>query len=222
MNEITQNTVPESPELIAHRLMERVEYRDGLNEIAIGVLILVFGGAILLQMSFGMKAMWFVLLMIPIGHGLQWTIKKVRKQYLIGKIGYVKLKPINRKRVAIAMGKGMARGMFVAALWVFVIFVALKMLIAPHNKSDILSVFSSWMLSVSGILYGALMAFYGRLPRYIIGGVIMTLMGILLAFSRISVIVSFAIFYGFAGLLPIISGSVVFLLLLRQTAEPGE
>jgi hypothetical protein len=47
-------------------------------------------------------------------------------------------------------------------------------------------------------------------------------LGILLAFRGVSLDVGLTILYGFAGLLALISGTVVFILILRQPVEPGE
>jgi hypothetical protein len=78
---------------------------------------------------------------------------------------------------------------------------------------------SSWELVETGVLGGALMITYCRLPRYLIGGVVLAAMGILLAFSRVSFSAGFLILGGIAGLLPFVSGSVVFFLFLRQPSE---
>jgi hypothetical protein len=78
------------------------------------------------------------------------------------------------------------------------------------------------MLAEFGIIGGALMVFRGHLPRYLIGGVIIAAVGILLAFSRVSFNVGFMILGGIAGLLPVVSGSVVFFLFLRQPAGTDE
>ena len=40
MNDISQNIANESPDAIANRLINKAEYRDGLQEIAIGIMIL--------------------------------------------------------------------------------------------------------------------------------------------------------------------------------------
>jgi hypothetical protein len=66
------------------------------------------------------------------------------------------------------------------------------------------------------------MVFRVRLLRYAIGGVIMAVMGILLAFNRVSLPVGLTTLYGFAGLLALLSGCVVFLLFLRQPTGTGE
>ena len=208
--------------------MEKAEYRDGLQEIAIGVLILIFAGmtasdVIFKPGSFGSKAsFWGMTLLMPvIGLGSQWAIKKVRKRFLIGKTGYVKLKPVNRKRVGIRLGIAMGLACVIAVL---ATFAMLKVVIATHRGVAHWGFFppAGWAFVGMGIFGGAIMVFRVRSPRYGIGGVIMAAMGILLAFSSVSLNVGLTILYGFAGLLPLIAGSVAFCLYLRQPAEPGQ
>src|SRR5580700_4359539 len=124
MNDISQNIADEIPDAIANRLMNKAEYRDGLQEIAIGVLILAFVGLTLSPVGFKLliykSFSWGGLLLIPIGFGSQWVIKKVRKRYLIEKVGYVKLKPVNQKRLGIRLGIVLGCSFVVAALATFV------------------------------------------------------------------------------------------------------
>jgi hypothetical protein len=141
--------------------------------------------------------------------GSQWAIKQVRRQFLIGKVGYVKLKPVPRKVTWKRFGFVFGLGFVIAAL---AVFVAYKGLFPP----------AGWILAGTGIFGGALAAFAGRLPRYVLGGAIMAATGILLAIARVSLERGFTILYGFVGLLFLISGSIVLSNLLRQPAESGE
>jgi hypothetical protein len=224
----------EDPNAIANRLMQKAEYRDGLQEIAIGASILIFAGltgsqAIFKPGSFGSNASFWsmVLLMSMIGFGSPRVIKKVRTRYLIGKIGYVKLKPVNRKRLGILLGirLGIIAGLafVIAALAAFVIF---KVVTTAHRGGGaaLWGLFppAGWAFVGTGIFGGAIMAFRVRLLRYVIGGVIMAALGILLAFNKVPLSVGLTILYSFAGLLALISGSIVFFLILRQPAEAGE
>jgi hypothetical protein len=229
MNEITNNIVNKNPDAIANRLMEKAEYRDGLQEIAIGLMILMFAGMTGLPMVFkgpfsSMASLSGIcLLLVIMGFGSQWAIKKVRKRFLAGKMGYVKLKPVNRKRLGIRLGIIVGLAFIIAALATFVMF---KVVIANHKggASAHWSLFppANWLLVGTGLLGGAIMVFRVRSPRYVIGGVIMAALSILLAFSKVSPNVGLTILCGFAGLLALISGSVVFFLVLRQPVEPGE
>jgi len=81
---------------------------------------------------------------------------------------------------------------------------------------------AGWVFIGMGIFGAAIMIFRVRLLRYEIGGVILAALGILLAFSRVSLNVGLTILYSFASLFALISGSVVFFLVLRQPSESGE
>ncbi|MGA2217794.1 MAG: hypothetical protein ABSG51_06900 [Terracidiphilus sp.] len=230
MNESSSRLLEQNPDAIAYHLMEKAEYRDGLQEIAIGLTILVFAGMtgsdlLFKPGSFGMNAsLWGAVLLMPIvSFGSQWAIKKVRKRFLIGKIGYVKLKPVNRKQAGIRLGIITGLACAIAVLAAFAMF---KVVTANHSGVGLalgsLFPFSGWAFVGMGIVGGAVMVFRVYLLRYAIGGAIMATMGILLAFSGVSLALGLTILYAYAGLLALISGCVVFFLVLRQPAESGE
>ena len=150
-------------------------------------------------------------------------IKNVRKRYLIEKVGYVKLKPVNRKRLGVRLGIILGSSFVIAAL---AAFVGVKAVIATHRGAGAIhwGLFPplNWLILGTGIFGGAMMIFRVRLLRYVIGGVIMAVTGILLAFSKVSLDVGLEILYGFAGLLTLISGCVVFFLFIRKREEAGE
>ena len=230
MSDISQTLADKGPNAIANRLMEKVEFRDGLQEIAIGVMILTFAGMAGLPMVFkgpfsSYASFWGIMLFVLLQGfgGGQWAIKKVRKRFLPGKVGYVKLKPVSRKTVAIRLSIIVGLAFIVGAL---VSFVAVKIVIATIRGGGALhwGLFTpaGWMFVGTGILYGAIMMIRVRLLRYVIGGAMMAALSILLAFRGVSLNVGLTILYGYAGLFAIISGSVVFFLTLRQPAEPGE
>jgi len=104
--------------------------------------------------------------------------------------------------------------------------VTLKMVIASRNGGGVphcgFFTPAGWVFVGMGIFGGAIMIFLVRLTRYLIGGVIMVALGILLALRGISLNEGVTILFGFAGLLALISGSVIFFLILRQPAESGE
>jgi hypothetical protein len=202
----------ETPEAIAKRLMQKAYNRDGLPEIAIGVFFLIIAGLMGLQVAFQPgspvynASVWgFVLLCTTIPLASQWMIKKVRRRFLTGKVGYVEMKPINRKLLGATLGIACLVGAAAA-------FAASRNLFPS----------ASWILAGTGIFGGAIAAFAGRLPRFIIGGVMMAAAGILVALSGVSLEMGFTILYGFAGLLSLLSGCVVFSILLRQSTEAGE
>jgi len=230
MSEILNNIVNENPDAIAKRLMQKVEFRDGLQEIMIGISILMFAvwNGLVIAFQHGFLAhkgviSYFMLVMMPLPVLMGLMIKKVRQRFLIDKVGYVKLKPVNRKQLGIRQGITMGLAFIVAAL---AMFVTLKMVIASRNGGGVphwgLFTPAGWVFVGNGIVGGAIMIFRVRLTRYLIGGVMMVALGILLALNGVSLNVGITILYGFAGLLALISGSVVFFLILRQPAESGE
>jgi len=229
MNEISQHMVKESPEKIANRLMEKAEFSDGLQEIAIGVLVLTFAGMTGLPLVFqgrfsSVVSFWGVMLFVLLqGIGSQWAIKKVRKRFLAGKMGYVKLKPAGRMRRGMRLGILIGISFVVAALFSF---VAVKVVIATMKGEGMgqwgLFQPAGWGVVGTGILGGATMIFRVRVLRYLIGGVMMTALGILLAFIRVPLDVGLTILYSFAGLLALVSGCVVFFHVLLQPVETGE
>ena len=229
MSEISYNIASKNPDAIANRLMEKVEFHDGLQEIVVGLILLTFAGTTGLPMVFNgpfssYASFWGILLLMQvIAFGGQWAIKKVRKRYLAGKVGYVKLKPVNRKRLGIRLAITVAIAFVVAAV---ATVVAYKIVIATIRGEGMvhwgLFTPAGWVFVGNGIVGGAIMIFRVRLTRYLIGGVMMVALGILLALNGVSLNVGITILYGFAGLLALISGSVVFFLILRQPAESGE
>ncbi len=224
MNVVSHKIPNESPDAIANRLMTKAEYRDGLQEIAIGIMILSLAGLMLTPEVFKFftyKAFnWGGLLLFPIGLGSQWVIRRVRKRYLIEKVGYVKLKPVNRKLLGVRLAVILGCSFVIAAL---VAFLTFKAVIASHRGGVAThwSLFPpiSWVILGMGIFGGAIMVFRVRLLHYVIGGVIMVALSIVLAFSGASLNVGLTILYGFAGLLPLVSGCVVFFLFIRKQDE---
>jgi hypothetical protein len=202
----------EDPNAIAKRLMQKAHNRDGLPEIAIGLSFLTVAATMWMQVVFHPGSMgytagfWSFALLVPaMILGSQWAIKRVRGQFLIEKAGYVQLKPVNRTRSGIVIGIA-----FVVA--VVAAFAAIKGSFPP----------ASLMLARTGIGGGLLAALSGGIPRFVIGGIVMAATGILVAFSRVSLGLGFAILFGLMGALTLVSGCVVFLLFVRQPAETGE
>jgi hypothetical protein len=201
----------ETPDAIAKRLMQKAYNRDGLPEIAVGVFFLIIAGLMGLQVAFQpgspvyKASVWGFVLCVILILGLQWAIKKVRRRFLTGKVGYVELKPANRELLGVTLGIACLVGAAAA-------FAASRNLFPS----------ASWMLAGTGIFGGAIAAFAGRLPRFIIGGVMVAATGILVALSGVSLEMGLAILFVFAGLLSLLSGCVVFSILLRQSTEAGE
>lgn len=201
----------ENPDLIARRLLQKAHNRDGLPEIAIGLCFLVVAFCMWLQVGFPPGSLIYreaalcqAILVPVVILGSMWAIKKVRQRFLIEQEGYVKLKPVNRRFHAM-----------VGAL-AFSIAVAITLAIYKRALPP-----SSWILAGTGIGGGVLAVYAGRLPRYVVGGVVMALTGIALAFSRVSLGVGYTILYGSMGILSLVSGCVVLLMFLRRPVAGG-
>ena len=221
MNDVSLNVASESPDVIANRLINKAEYRDGLQEIAVGLLILTLVplARVIHKDSFGsIELVVFMILPTVMVVVSQWAIKEVRMRFLIGKEGFVQLKPISRKRLAITFGRGLGRAFVIGAVGMV---GGILVTVAIHKGWGAalwgLLPRDSWELVETGILGGAVMIFYSRLPRYLIGGVTMAGMGILLTFSRVSFDVGVVVLGGIAVLLPVISGTMALFLFLRQS-----
>lgn len=202
---------PADPTVIARRLIQRAHNRDGLPEIAVGVSLLLVAGLSYAQVrlpreSIGFKAAVLALsFLIPaMCFGLPWALRWVRRRYLMGRLGYVEPRPIGRKQIGI--------GAALAALMTVALFGVAPQLSQPDR----------WILAGTGLLGGALVAWCGQLPRFVIGGLVMAATGICVAFSGVSMEIGFAILFGLQGLLALISGGVVFLRFIRAPVETAE
>jgi hypothetical protein len=215
MNETSSRLFEESSERIAGRLMQKAHNQDGLPEIAIGVVFLALAVVCWLPTAVQPRSPAYVAaicgqaLLIPIlCLRLPWAIKTVRRKFLIEREGYVESRPANRKYVAIVIAIAIAFG-------IAGVFAAFRGSFPP----------ASWVLGATGIGGGVLAAIAGKLPRFITGGAVMAVTGLVLAFSAVSLATGFAILYGLMGALSLLSGCVVFLHFLhfmRLPAEPGE
>jgi hypothetical protein len=199
------------PDTIAKRLMQRAHNRDGLPEIAVGLTFLVvaafsYAQVLLPRESIAFKAAVIALaLLIPVlSMGAPWALKRVRRQYLIERVGYLEPKSISRRHIVIG-----------TTIAVMAALVTLGFM-TESSQSD------RWVLAGTGLLGGALAALSGQLPRFVVGGVLMAATGIVVASAGVSLPAGFAILFGFAGLLALVSGGVVFLRFVRQPIERGE
>ncbi|HMD71832.1 MAG TPA: hypothetical protein VKF41_10840 [Bryobacteraceae bacterium] len=207
---------------MAKRLIQSAHNRDGLPEIAMGLTFLFVGALSLAQVllprgSAGFKTAVFGLAFLApvLCIGAPQAVKWVRRRYLIERVGYVESKPLGRK--------GM--GMMIGLAFVVATVMSLALFAAVTRFSPAVTRFSHpdrWVLAGTGLLGGALAALCGKLPRFVVGGVLMAVAGILTAFSGVSLQIGFAMLFGFTGLLALVSGGVVFFRFIRQPAEPGE
>jgi len=196
---------------MARRLIQRAHNRDGLPEIVLGVSFLLVAGLTYAQVmlpreSMGFKAavVAFASLFPILCFASPWVLRWVRTRYLIGRSGYVVPKPISRKQIGI--------GLALAVLMTVTLFGIAPQLSQPNR----------WILAGTGLFGGGLAAFCGRLPRFVIGGLLMAAMGITVGLSGVSLETGFAILFGFQGILALTSGGVIFLRFIRGPIDPGE
>ena len=201
--------VERNPDAAAGRLMQRANNRDGLPEIAIGICFLTVAFLVWLEVafrpgSFAYRASWWgmLLLLMPMIAASPWAIKSLRRRFLMERVGYVELKPVPRKRSILVIAVAFLTAAVTA-------WAAYRGAIPP----------AGWFLAGIGILGGLLMARAGRLPRFVVGGVVMAAVGIALAFSRVTLEMGSLILYGSMGVLSLVSGCVVLLRFLRTPSE---
>ena len=143
-----------------------------------------------------------MLLVTPMIGGSPWAIKWMRRRFLMEKVGYVELKPVPKRLLMIVT----CIAFVVAAAMAWAVYLR----VLPASGS---------MVAGTGILWGLLAVYAGRLPRYVIGGVLMAALGICLGLSRVSFEKGSLILYGSMGMLSLVSGCVVLLHFLRMPNE---
>lgn len=200
--------VGRDPDAAARRAMQRAHNQDGLPEIVIGVLFLAVAIVLWVPEVFprwGWAGPFGLILVSAVIGASPWIIKKLRRRYLIEQLGYVEFKPVNRKRIGIIFGLA------------FVIAVVTAVVVSKGAMPP-----SSWFVAGIGIGGGALAAYAGKIPRFVIGGVIMALVGIVVGLSRVSLGMGQAILYGVMGVLSLCSGVIVLVIFLRKQDEGSE
>lgn len=198
-----------NPDAAARRLMRIANHRDGLPEIAIGTILLATAFLIWLEVasprgSFAYRASWcgMLLLIAPMIGVFPGTIQWMRRRFLIEKVGYMEPKRVSRRLlvivtcVAFAVAAAMAWAVYMGAL--------------PPG---------GWMIAGTGILWGLLAAYAGRLARYVAGGALMAALGICLALSGVSFEMGSLILYGSMGVVSLVTGCVV---LVRFVRTPNQ
>jgi hypothetical protein len=175
-----------NPDAAARNLMQRAHNQDGVPEILLGVFFLALAGLMWLQVAFQpgsfeylASVVGLMLLILPVGALLPWLIRMVRRRYLIERVGYVELKPANRKRLAVVVGIAL----LIAA---GAVFAGWRGAFPP----------ASWILAGTGIFGGAIVAVAGRLPRFVVGGVVGAVLGCVAGLDRFSLALGFTLVYG--------------------------
>lgn len=201
----------EDPNALAGRLIQKAHNQDGLPEIAIGITWLLISGLICAQVALPHGSIGFKIavltnaILIPaLVLGTPAALRWVRRRYLLARVGYVQHKPVGWKQIGF--------GILAAVLMAIALFGVVPRLARPD----------AWLLAGTGLFGGALAALGGRLPRFVIGGFLMAAMGMILACSGVSLNLGFAILFGFAGGLSLVSGGIVCLRFMRQPSDSGE
>jgi hypothetical protein len=130
------------------------------------------------------------------------AIKWMRRRFLIEKVGYIELKRVPARLLIIVTCIAFA----VAAAMAWAVY---RRTLPPSGS----------MVAATGILWGLLAVYAGRLPRYVVGGVLMAVLGICLGLSGVSFEMGSLILYGSMGILSLVSGCVVLLRFLRRPNE---
>ncbi len=204
-------TQPIDPDALAKRMVQSAHTRDGLPEMRVGTSFLFFSGLIFAQAmlprgSLASKAAAVTLmLLIPLlTLGSPSLLRRIRRRYLIGKVGYVEFRPVGRRQIGL--------GIALAVAMVAVLFLLVPRLAQPDR----------WFLAGTGLLGGALAAWCGRQTRVLAGGVLLAAAGVFVAFSGVPLEAGFALLFGFQGLITLASGSLVFLRFMRQPGGTSE
>lgn len=201
----------EDPNALASRLIQRAHNQDGLPEIAVGLFFLIDSGLTYAQFalphgSIAFKAVVVALaILLPaLCLGTPAALRWVRRRYFIERVGYVRYKPAGRRQIGF--------GVLVAVLVAGALFGIVPRLARPDG----------WLLAGTGLFGGAIAALGGRLPRFVVNGALMAATGMILACSGVSLDLGFSILFGFAGMVCLASGGVVFLRFMHQPLESGE
>jgi hypothetical protein len=134
----------------------------------------------------------------------KWVMKWVRRHFLIEHWGFVEYRMIDRRRIV--------QGIAFAAVFALVLFGVVPRLSHPE----------AWRLAGSGLFGGAVLALGGRLPRFVIQGVLFAIGSVALALSGVPEDLGFTIVFGCYGLIALSSGCMVMRRFLREPIEPAE
>jgi len=207
--------VMEDPDRLAGRLIQRAWNRDGLPEIAGGLIALYVSGIFIIQLLLekrwlGIGVIQVLLVLItPMGYLLPRAVQWARSRWLIERVGYVVTKPASA---------GMRTGMAIASLSIAVIaLIVVGLAIRNHTVLP-----SQWILAGTGVFSGVLYPVCGRAWRFVFLGAVSAVTGILLGVYDFGFVAGWAILFGITGVLSAISGTVVLLRYLRQTPEAGD
>ncbi len=202
---------PADPDTLGDRLLQKAHVRDGLPEIYVGAFFLLassltYAVRVLPKGSLGFRvAVLAFAFLIPVaGFSGKWVMKWVRRRFLVEQWGFVEYRLINRRRIA--------QGIAFATVFTLVLFGLVPRLSHPE----------AWRLAGGGLFGGAILAWGGRLPRFVIQGMLFAVGGVALALSGVSEDLGYTIVFGCYGLIALVSGCIVLRRFLRQPVKPVE
>jgi hypothetical protein len=206
----------EDPDRLARRLIQRAWNRDGVPEIAIGLFFMMLAG--LFEVQHLLEKEWGVFRAIPLtmfpillgGFLIGWGVKFVRSRWLIDRSGYVEMKPPARKHLLRVVIIGTISTIVAAALVVAVLRTYISYASARQ-----------WVFVAGGVFCGLLLPACGRSMRFVLSGALIAATGILLGILNVDYDPGWTIFYGVAGVVTTISGTVALISFLRETREAG-
>lgn len=199
------------PDALGYRLLQKAHVRDGLPEIYMGIFFLL-GASLTYAVrvlpkespSFRLAVLASAFLLPAVLLSGKWVLKWLRRHFLIEQWGFVEYRLINGRRIAL--------GIAFAAVFTLVLFGVVPRLSQPE----------AWRLAAAGLFGGAVLAWGGRLPRFVIQGALWALGGVLLALSGVPEDLGFTMLFGSYGLVALISGSLVLRRFLRQPVARPE
>lgn len=212
MNDASLPRHPSDPDALARRLIHSAHLSDGLPEILVGLSFLFFSAMnwLSLPASKGsVAARVFILIIIALiifaGFSSTRLIASLRTRYLIARSGYVRRKAQKPSAIQIATTA--------------ILVVAANTLVALGFWS-VLS--QHWILICCGTLFGALWMLLGRLPRFVIGGLLIAGSALLLGFLALPPEIDWGAFCTFAGVLMLASGGWALVRLMHTASDQPE
>jgi hypothetical protein len=209
-------SLPKNPDAAARHLLQRAHNQDGLPEIAVGLFSFFVAGmnyglAVLSPGTLPYKAdalcQAIVIPFMGVVLCLPSTWAWIRRRFPAEKFGYVRREPMGKRKVGIQV-----------ALFLGVAVLALVTI--PHLPKS--GAWEHWLPALTGVFGGALAAFSGGSLRFVLGGLLMAGAGILVSFQGLPLEMGFAVFFGFVGVLALVSGAIVFSQFMRRVGEDDE
>ena len=200
----------QDPKIAAGRLMQRAYNRDGLPELAVGLLLLIFASLIYGTAVFPKGSPAFVAAVLGFAFGcplLGWTtprfLRWVRTRYLTGRFGYVRPKRMDRKVIWYGILNT-------------IVFACVLLL-----GSLLFKRWDQWVLAMSGFLGGAIgigIGWRSGVPRFVVKGLFWALSGAALSLTDLPLEIAMAAWLGAVGLVEFVSGGVVLRRFLAESA----